>query len=310
VSLFVIDSGGKKSSTVTSNVTVSTSGSGSTGGGSSAGIAVFAGYYDDHHPGHTQAKPSPWKGGSNVVFVGNPDGSSGGWDTSAIRVDNLSGSSASITVTVDIGSHHYALWGARSVPNGSKLILAQTAFANFDGSDDNPAGCYGCDPKLCLKSISSAIPVVTVTIGAKTTKYYDNHQILNTHGVDGAGCPYTGTRNDESSQWVEITSTKAAVPLAAAKRFEPSFALSFAPPHPNPTSGTLGLEFTLPLAGSVTLSVFDVAGRKVKSHLDRSWMEAGAYHGSLDLGDLRPGLYLCRLTTPSGSLTHSIAVTP
>ena len=36
------------------------------------------------------------------------------------------------------------------------------------------------------------------------TRYYDVNQVLNTGGVDAAGCPYTGTRNDESTPWTEL----------------------------------------------------------------------------------------------------------
>jgi len=165
-------------------------------------IAVYAGYYDDHHPGDPQPKPDPWKGSSGVVFVGKPDNKSGGWDTSTVRVDNLSGETLSgVVVKVDIGSHRFALWGTQSIPAGGTLVVAQTAYANFDGSDLNPAGCYGCNSKLCQTSVSSTVPVVHVTVDGKTYDFADTGQVLNTHGVDSAGCPATGQRNDESIGW-------------------------------------------------------------------------------------------------------------
>src|SRR5262249_28873937 len=186
------------SAAATASITVGTT--------TGSGIAVYTGYYDTHHADHLKPKPDPWKGSPNVVFVGTSDNSSGGWDTSALRIDNLSsGALSSVTVTVDIGSSRFALWGAKSIPAGQSLILAQTGFENFDGSDTNPAGCYGCNPKDCLTQVQSTIPVVHVTIGSATTNYYDSGQILNTHGVDAAGCPDTGgTRNDESEVWRQI----------------------------------------------------------------------------------------------------------
>jgi hypothetical protein len=176
----------------------------SSSGGS--GVAVYAGYYDTHHDSHLQPKPSPWQGSANTVFVGKPDSSSGGWDTSAVRIDNLTGTSLSaVTVSVDIGSHHYALWSAQTVPAGNSLVVAQTALENFDGSDTNSAGCYGCDPALCVTTVFNVVPVVHVTANGTTTNYPDRGQILNTHGVDSAGCPDTGgTRNDESEVWGQL----------------------------------------------------------------------------------------------------------
>jgi hypothetical protein len=172
---------------------------------SSASIAVYAGYADTHHA-VGPATPSPWQGSPNVVFVGQADSASGGWDASAVRIDNLSTRPLiNVTVSVDMGSDHFALWGQNSIPAGGSLILTQTGFQNFDGSDfTNTAGCYGCDPTLCLTSISTIVPVVHVTIGTVTTDVPDNGRILNTGGVDSAGCPPTGQRNDEFESWQPI----------------------------------------------------------------------------------------------------------
>ena len=167
-------------------------------------FAVYAGYYDTHHAS-TQPKPNPWQGSSNVVFVGQPDSSSGGWDSSAVRVDNLTGATLTgVVVTVDVGSHHFALWGTNSIPAGSSLIVTQMGNATFDGSDLNPAGCFNCNPSLCTTDVSTTKPVVHVTVNGQTTDIVDVNQILNTHGVDSAGCPPTGVRNDESEAWQQI----------------------------------------------------------------------------------------------------------
>jgi PKD repeat protein len=194
VKLTAIDTAGNASVQVTTSVSVSNA--------TGSGIAVYAGYYDTHHSGRTQPKPSPWGSSLLTVFVGKPDTSSGGWDASAVRVDNLSGVTMnSVVVTVDIGSSHFSLWGTHTLLPGQSLVLTQTAFENFDGSDKNKAGCYGCDPSLCTTARYTTIPVVHVTVDGKTTVYNDTAQVLNTRGADSAGCPYTGTRNDESTNW-------------------------------------------------------------------------------------------------------------
>jgi hypothetical protein len=168
-------------------------------------IAVYVGYFDTHHPGNPQPKPDPWQGSSNVVFVGRADTLSGGWDTSTVRIDNLSDVTlVDIKVIVVIGSERFNLWKEKDIPIGASLIIAQKGEGTFDGSDTNTAGCYDCDPGLCETDISPTIPVVRVTLDGVVMKFRDEDQILNTHGVDSAGCPYTGTRNDESESWQQI----------------------------------------------------------------------------------------------------------
>lgn len=170
-----------------------------------ATIAVYAGYYDTHHHENLQPKPNPWQGSANVLFVGMPDTINGGWDTSAVRIDNLTEAPLTgVVVKVVIGSRRYKLWGRQTIPVGASLVVAQMGLETFDGSDSNPAGCYDCDPSLCETEVSSTIPVVVVTINGQKSKFHDREQILNTHGVDSAGCPYTGTRNDESEAWQQI----------------------------------------------------------------------------------------------------------
>lgn len=168
-------------------------------------VRVSVGYYDTHHRHHLKPKPRPWRQSPNVRFIGRPDDADGGWDTSAVRLKNRTGRRIGhVVVRVRIGSDLFALWGVRSIPPHASLILAQTAKENFDGSDTNEAGCVHCDPSLCRTARSSTIPVVRVRRGDSRARFRDTRQILNTGGVDAAGCPYTGTRNDESHDWSRL----------------------------------------------------------------------------------------------------------
>jgi len=304
VTLIATDTGGLASDPVSRTVTV-----GEPVGGA---VAVYVGYYDTHHPDNPQPVPNPWMGDAGVVFVGTPDSPSGGWDSSALRLDNQTNSSLTALVTVDIGSHHYALWGSRTIPAGQKLILAQTAFENFDGSDTNPAGCYGCDPTLCLTQVQSTVPVVHVTIGGVTTDYYDPGQILNTHGVDAAGCPPTSGRNDESHNWVQVfesASAPAAIRVASDRPgTDHAGAAWLAPPFPNPVRESVTLHFSVPSRARVHLALYDLAGRLIETALDTE-LAAGEYHKVMPLSRLTSGRYFCRLTTSQGTLLQSFVVT-
>ena len=300
VRLTCTDTGGHTSAPATASVTVTA--------GSSGQIAVFAGYYDTHHDSHLRTKPSPWQGSADVVFVGTPDSKSGGWDSSALRIDNLTTGALTVTTTVDIGSHHFALWGARTIPVGYRLILAQTSFENFDGSDLNAAGCFDCNPNDCLTKVSSTIPVIHVTMNGTTTDYRDADQVLNTNGADLAGCPYTGTRNDESTPWQQVFpgSSPAAPSARAALDVDRGRPVLFAP-YPNPVRGILAVEFKTTRQGEVQLAVYDLAGRMVRSSVN-GLLDAGQYRDLMNLAGLAPGIYYCRLTTPEGMLHRAFTL--
>jgi PKD repeat protein len=295
VTLVATDTGGRPSAPVTANVTVSASTSGP--------IAVYVGYYDTHHAEHLRTKPNPWYGSPGITFVGTPDSGNTGWDSSGIRIDNLSTGSITVTVTIDMGSSHFGLWGSRTIPFEGTLVLAQTGFENFDGSDTNPAGCYGCNPNLCTTQVQSTVPVVHITMNGTTTNYYDTGQISNTHGVDMAGCPDTGgTRNDESQVWTQIfTSAPQAMMSstdAALGELEPAPTptrkLSFAPVFPNPAGVELTLRYTIPSQDNVEIGVYDVSGRRVQSHMSQD-LPAGEYISVVNLSGIPAGMYYCTL---------------
>jgi PKD repeat protein len=306
VSLTATDTGGNVSAPVSQAVTV--------GGVPTGGVVVYAGYYDTHHSDNLKPKPSPWRGAANVVFVGNTDaGTTDGWDTSGLRIDNQTGAPlAGVNATVDMGTSHFALWNAQTIPAGYSLILAQTALENFDGSDTSPAGCYSCNPNDCLTKVSSAIPVVHLTIGLTTTNYYDPNQILNTKGADAAGCPYTGTRNDESQAWQRLSTTAPTLAGADGRtqsslELPPQSELWMAPPFPNPAGRSVTVRFGLPTAGEVRLGVYDVTGRLVRSSIS-SHLGAGDYVDMVDVSGLRPGAYFCTLWTPGRTLHQAFVI--
>jgi hypothetical protein len=223
-----------------------------------------------------------------------------------------------VVVTVDVGSKHFALWGNNSIPAGNHLVLAQTAFENFDGSDLNSAGCYSCNPNDCLTKVLSTKPVIHVTVGGATTNFVDVTQQINTGGVDRAGCPYTGTRNDESEDWVHIAPSS---PLMAAQAVEgeegtgvphdpPAMArqtLWLGDPYPNPSHGEVAVHFSLPEAGPAKLEVFDISGRLIRVALDQV-LDAGEYEENAKLWGASPGVYFYRLTTRQGQQRRAFVI--
>jgi hypothetical protein len=162
---------------------------------------VFVGYADNWNSSQSFF-PSPWQGSPNTTFVGRAELSTGGacttnncYDAGGVRVDNTSTAAETVHVTVDIGSHHYDLWGDRTVPPGGTLILTQTSSNgsyNFDGSDTQ-SGCTN----------SGQIPLVHVAVNGVTTDLHDSGQVLDTGGIDKSMCP-SGT--NEGHDWAQLTS--------------------------------------------------------------------------------------------------------
>ena len=88
--------------------------------------------------------------------------------------------------------------------------------------------------------------------------------------------------------------------------------LSLAPPHPNPAGVQAGIAFTLPAAASVSVAVYDMAGRRLRA-LTSGPLAAGAYDLPFDLRDDRgariaSGLYFVRLTAGARTLVRRLAI--
>ncbi len=77
--------------------------------------------------------------------------------------------------------------------------------------------------------------------------------------------------------------------------------------YPNPFNPTTTITYSLPSATNVTLEIFDVAGRLVKTVVDRS-QNAGRYSVSLNAYGLSSGIYFYRLKTNSHSETRQMTI--
>ena len=72
--------------------------------------------------------------------------------------------------------------------------------------------------------------------------------------------------------------------------------------YPNPFNPSTTISYRLSAGGSVTLKVYDILGREVKT-LINGWQAAGNHQVTLDAAGLSSGVYICRLT--SGPYTNA-----
>ena len=103
----------------------------------------------------------------------------------------------------------------------------------------------------------------------------------------------------------------AVTPVTADDVGRPA-ALRLDPARPSPTSGAASISFALPAASAVTLKLFSVDGRLVRTLADGR-MGAGVHRvlwdGRGDSGfDLAPGLYFCRMDAAGQRLTRRLVL--
>ncbi|NNF59388.1 MAG: T9SS type A sorting domain-containing protein, partial [Rhodothermaceae bacterium] len=116
-----------------------------------------------------------------------------------------------------------------------------------------------------------------VVVNAVASRVSDGRVVIGTHGR-GA---FVGDVDPMSVANEPGSTAPAGFALAAAA--------------PNPFRGTTQLGFTLPAASRVTLTVYDVTGRRVAAVLDDADRTAGSHTVAFDGRGLASGTYLVRL---------------
>ena len=89
-------------------------------------------------------------------------------------------------------------------------------------------------------------------------------------------------------------------------RYSPS-AYALDPVYPNPTNAVCRLNFELPIASSITLSIYDQSGRLVNTLLEGS-MSAGRHQHTVSLEDMPSGVYFVRLNSSNTILTQKFVL--
>lgn len=112
------------------------------------------------------------------------------------------------------------------------------------------------------------------------------------------------------NQWcLHLTGPADSSQVVGVGSSDTPIAIEFAPPRPNPSRGEpTTMSFALPSSGRVTLAIYDVGGRLVRSLADRTF-EAGRHAVAWDGRDGRgapvgPGVYLARFSSGGRELSR------
>lgn len=78
---------------------------------------------------------------------------------------------------------------------------------------------------------------------------------------------------------------------------------------PNPAKDQTSIQFELPVAGEVSLTVQDLQGRVVTTLLDRVQQTAGNHRIDFNTSELKPGVYICTLRTANTQKAFKLIIT-
>ncbi len=79
---------------------------------------------------------------------------------------------------------------------------------------------------------------------------------------------------------------------------------------PNPSNGGVSFDIDMPMAGAVTMRVYDASGRLVATPVGGLSLDPGEHRLQWDAGSgLAPGLYLCRMSAAGTEVTEMMVMT-
>ncbi len=157
-------------------------------------------------------------------------------------------------------------------------------------------------------NLNKALPGNAATTGA-------NH-VDNVEQIDLLAAPlggymvtvsHTGPITNGSQQYSLVWRGmhEAPTPVQGSAR-APSFWIG--DPRPNPVAGLATLDFGIDEADEVSIHVYDVAGRRVATLLDRASREAGTGSVTLDTSKLVSGIYFVRMESSTQTTSRKITV--
>jgi hypothetical protein len=201
--------------------------------------------------------------------------------------------------------------GPLTTPYTVQVVAAPGSEGGGDGLPGDPPGVTlnGLPPGAPLKGQLSLADGEGADLDVQATfseprafRFYD---VVLAMDEDKDGI--TDTQAAQGLTFREGGAPQVGVPHATPPLGAPPSRLELGAPRPNPVAGLATVSFALPSAGEVTLTLHDVAGRRVRT-LYRGDAVAGPGAMQVDCGGLARGMYFLRLTTASGSAARRVMI--
>lgn len=178
----------------------------------------------------------------------------------------------------------------------------------FSASGYDNEGGFGADHNFGLDQAAQSTGRVRVVFGAPRLDDGTYTDLKGPSGFERAYDPYICISGDSTAAPVVVrsgcqVSTGVERDVAAGIPVE-AVVSSVAP---NPVRGVARFSYGVPVAGRVSLAIYDMLGREVARLVDETQV-AGTYDAAFDTSDLAAGVYVYRLTVGGRSATRTVVV--
>ncbi|MBU1920440.1 T9SS type A sorting domain-containing protein [bacterium] len=212
------------------------------------------------------------------------------------------------------GDHSATVSGTLAQPNAGTATLALVSAGPPDW-DYSLTWTTGCVSRLTIRSLCDGTTADYVGTGDWDYTLYDEGDSVvfwtDTTPLDEDQGTLTGFRLSNSTgcsgsgTWTAGTqdgSIEGPLPIMAGRELPTEYSLAV---YPNPFNPTTNLEFALPQATFLNVSVFDVTGRLVSQLLNGTF-DAGYHNVSFDASNLPSGLYFARVHSNEFATTKKL----